>query len=81
MAKNEITVDGRGRTGLARVRTHDYDRYVVEEFPDGTLVLTPVVTITALELAALEDPKVRSAVSAAKTGDRRTLRQRKRPRP
>lgn len=79
MAKNEITVDERGRTGLARVRTHDDDRYTVEEFPDGTLVLTPVVTITALEMAALEDPKVRSAVSAAKTGDRRTLRRRERP--
>ena len=45
-------MDERGRTSLARVRTHHYDRYTVEEFPDGTLVLTLAVTISALELAA-----------------------------
>lgn len=80
MAAKEITVDERGRTSLARVRTHDYDRYTAEEFPDGTLVLTPAVTISAVELAALRDRKVRSAVAAAKAGDRGTLRKRKRSR-
>ncbi len=59
-----------GRTSLARVRSHDYDRYTVEEFPDGTLILTPVVTISAVELAALRDPKVMTAVGACKSGDR-----------
>ena len=66
-------MDGRGRTSLARVRQHHYDRYTVEELPDGTLVLTPVVTISALELAALRDDRVRAAVKTAKTGDRSTL--------
>jgi hypothetical protein len=69
----EITLDGRGRTSLARVRTHSYDRYTVEEYPDGTLVLTPAVTISALEFAALKDATVRAAVKAAKVGDRATL--------
>jgi len=31
----EIVVDERGRTSLARVCTRAYDRYQVEEFPDG----------------------------------------------
>ncbi len=77
--RGELIVDERGRTSLARVRTHNYDRYTVEEFPDGTLVLTPAVTISALELAALRDPAVRAAVAEAKTGDRAALRRRPTP--
>lgn len=76
MATNEVVVDERGRTSLARVRTHSYDRYFAEELPDGTIVLTPAVTISALELAALRDVKVRSAVTTARSGDRANLRQR-----
>jgi hypothetical protein len=75
----ELVVDERGRTSLAKVRSHDYDRYIVEEFPDGTLVLTPAVTISAVELAALRDPAVREAVAEAKTGDRSRLRRRPQP--
>lgn len=77
-ATNEVQLDERGRTSLARVRTHNYDRYTVEEFPDGTLVLTPAVSISALELAALRDDKVRYAIREAKSGDRSTLRPRRR---
>jgi hypothetical protein len=49
MAKRQkaIDVDSRGRTSLAKIRAQVYDRYLVEELPDGTLVLTPAVTITA----------------------------------
>src|SRR6266567_2134402 len=78
MAANEVVVDERGRTSLARVRSHDYDRYTVEEFPDGTLVLTPAVTISALELAALQNPQVMAAVAAYKASDRSQLRPRRR---
>lgn len=75
----ELVVDERGRTSLARVRSHNYDRYTVEEFPDGTLVLTPAITISPLELAALRDPAVMAAVAEAKTGDRSALRRRSAP--
>lgn len=77
-AANEVQLDERGRTSLARVRTHNYDRYTVEELPDGTLVLTPAVTISPLELAALRDDKVRDAIREAQSGDRSTLRPRRR---
>jgi hypothetical protein len=73
----EVVVDERGRTSLARVRSHRYDRYTAEELPDGTLVLTPAVTISALEMAALRDEKVRSAVATAKAGDRSTVTRRR----
>lgn len=74
----ELVVDERGRTSLARVRSQHYDRYLVEEFPDGTLVLTPLVTVSAVELAALRDPVVRAAIAAAKSGDQGELRRRPR---
>ncbi|HYS31273.1 MAG TPA: hypothetical protein VEM58_03335 [Streptosporangiaceae bacterium] len=74
MAANEVVVDERGRTSLARVRSHDYDRYTVEELPDGTLMLTPAVTISALELAALRDETVRAAVAADSADDEANLR-------
>lgn len=74
---NEIVLDERGRTSLARVRRRDFDRYTVEEYDDGTLVLTPAVTISALELAALRDDKVRQAISEAKGADPTTLRRRR----
>jgi hypothetical protein len=72
----EVVVDERGRTSLARVRSHAYDRYIAEELPDGTLILTPAITVSALELAALRDEKVRAAVAAARSGDRSALKQR-----
>jgi hypothetical protein len=75
----ELVVDERGRTSLARVRSHNYDRYTTEEFPDGTLVLTPAITISPLELAALQDQAVMAAVAEAKAGDRTKLRSRPRP--
>ncbi len=77
--RGELVVDERGRTNLARVRSHHYDRYTVEEFPDGTLVLTPAITISPLELAALRDPAVMAAVAEAKTGDRSRLQRRPAP--
>lgn len=61
----EIDVDERGRTSLARVRRGKHRRYLVEEFPDGTLVLTPAVTLSTVELAALADPEIRAAAAAA----------------
>jgi hypothetical protein len=82
MSTKEVDVDERGRTSLARVRSHTYDRYIVEELPDGTLILTPAVTISAVELAALRNPGVQAAIAAAKTADPSEFRprvRRKRP--
>jgi hypothetical protein len=77
--RSEVDVDDRGRTSLARVRRHDFDRYLVEELEDGTLVLTPAVTISAVELATLRSPEVMAAIAETKTGDRSRLRRRPAP--
>ena len=75
----ELVVDERGRTSLAKVRTHQFERYIVDEFEDGTLVLTPAITVSAVELAALRDPVVQAAIAEAQTGDRTKLRKRPAP--
>jgi hypothetical protein len=72
----EIVLDERRRASLAKVGRKGDRRYLVEEFEDGTLVLTPAVTISAVELAALRDPTVLDAIEKARTGDRSTLRSR-----
>ena len=80
MRTNEVTVDERGRVSLARVRTMSHVKYTVEELPDGTMVWTPAVTVSALELAALRDPVVRQAVNAAGSPDRSKVVRRQRAR-
>ncbi len=78
MPAREVVVDERGRTSLARVRSHDYDRYTAEELADGTLILTPAITVSPVELAMLNDPDIRQAIAAAKAGDPSELRRRER---
>ncbi len=80
MLAKEITVDQRGRTSLARVRSRNHDRYLAEELPNGTLVLTPAVTISTLELAILQDQEAMRAIRRAKSGDRSGMHRGRRPR-
>jgi hypothetical protein len=75
MAK-EITVDERGRTSLAKVRTRKFTRYTTEEHPDGTLVLTPMVTVPVAELPAELSARVDEFLDHPETGTRRTRPQR-----
>ena len=63
--REEIVLDGRRRTSLARVGVAGDTRYVAETFEDGSIVLTPAVTIEKWELAALSNPEVRAALDGA----------------
>ena len=58
-------LDARRRTSLARVGAAGDTRYVAETFEDGSVVLTPAVTIEKWELAALSNPEVRAALDGA----------------
>jgi hypothetical protein len=51
--RGEIVVDDRGRTTLARVRKHTFTRYLAQELEDGTIVLTPAITLTPDEVEKL----------------------------
>jgi len=54
----EIVVDDRGRTCLARIRREQHGRYKAAERQDGTIVLTPVITVHPADLADLEAARV-----------------------
>jgi hypothetical protein len=71
---NEITVDGRGRTSFAKVRTRKFDRYSAVEHEDGTLVLTPLVTVPVTDLPAELSGRVDEFLDHPETGTRRTRR-------
>lgn len=73
----ELVLDDRRRANLAKVGRHDDHRYLVDEYENGVLVLTPAVTISAAELAALQNPAIREAVQSA-SRDRSQLRPRPR---
>jgi hypothetical protein len=55
----QVSLDGRRRLPLARLKlAHGVsDRYRVEEGPDGELRLIPIYSVTANELALLNDPE------------------------
>lgn len=60
-------LDGRRRTSLARVGVAADTRYIAETYADGSIVLTPAVTIERWELAALSNPRIRAALDEALT--------------
>jgi hypothetical protein len=51
--RGEIVVDERGRTTLARVRRRNFSRYLAQELENGTIVLTPAITLTPDEVDRL----------------------------
>ncbi|MEJ7764803.1 MAG: hypothetical protein WKF86_04860 [Acidimicrobiales bacterium] len=61
----EITLDDRRRTSLARIGRDSDHRYLIDELPDGTVILIPAVTLSKVELAALSDPEARAAMDRA----------------
>lgn len=71
-----ISLDARRRTSMAKVGRRQDTQYLVTEHPDGTLVLTPAVTIPAAELRALADPDVRAALERGRRPEVVDARQR-----
>ncbi len=71
--REEIVLDGRRRTSLARVGVASDSRYIAETLEDGSVLLTPAVLIEKWELAALTNPEIRSALDAALTTSRDQL--------
>jgi predicted metal-dependent enzyme (double-stranded beta helix superfamily) len=47
-----LLADSRGRVSLIHVVKHPGRKYLVQEYRDGTLVLTPAITIEASEAAS-----------------------------
>lgn len=63
--REEIVLDSRRRTSLAKVGVPGDTRYIAETLKDGSILLTPAITIEKWELAALSKPEVRAALDGA----------------
>ena len=74
MTVGKLSLDQRRRTNLAKFGRKEDLEYLVDEQPDGTLILTPAVTISATELAVLQNPGLRD--SLARPFERSELRSR-----
>ncbi len=71
--RREIVLDHRRRTSLAKVGAKGDTRYIAETFDDGSILLTPAVTIDRVELAALSNPEIRAALDGALSATRDQL--------
>ncbi len=63
-----VEVDSRRRVSLSRTE-QPFDRYFLTEQPDGTIVLTPAVVITAFEAKVLQDPELAKRIHEASPDD------------
>ena len=59
-----VELDSRRRITLGRLGKPEHDRYLVNEEPDGTLVLTPAVVMSAHEAALLRHPELVEQIRA-----------------
>lgn len=59
-----IELDARRRTSLGRIGHKEHTRYIADEKPDGTIVLTPAVMVP-LTAEALKDAYEKSLREAA----------------
>ena len=59
-----VELDSRRRVALGRLGRPEHNRYLVSEEPDGTLVFTPAVVMTAHEAALLRNPELVAQIEA-----------------
>lgn len=74
MTPRKLALDDRRRASLAKFGRREHSEYLVDEQPDGTLVLTPAVTISAEELAVMRNPGLMNTLTRGL--ERRELRSR-----
>lgn len=59
-----IELDSRRRLALGRIGKPEHTRYLVDEQPDGTLVLTPAVVMSEQEVALLRNTGLAARLEA-----------------
>ena len=76
-----VELDSRRRVALGRLGKPEHRRYLVSEEPDGTLVFTPAVVMTAHEAALLRNPDLVQQIEADRADPTTAVRsQARRPR-
>ena len=77
-----VELDSRRRAALGRIGNLDHTRYLVEEEPDGSLLFTPAVVMTAYEAALLRNPELVARIESDLADPSRLVEsQSRRPRP
>ena len=61
-------MDARRRVALGKLSNPEHTRDLVTEHPDGSLMLTPAVVMTAHEEALLRHPEIVAQVEAGLAG-------------
>lgn len=59
-----VELDARRRVALGRLGNPEHSRYLVTEHPDGTLLFTPAVVMSAHEAALLRHPELVERIKA-----------------
>jgi len=69
----EVEVDERRRVSLGKVIGEDVKRLRVETMSDGSVVLTPLISLSQRELETLADPKrvasIKAGIAESAAGD------------
>ena len=63
-----IELDSRRRVSLGRVGRAEHTRYLANEQPDGTVILTPAVVMSETEARILSDPVLAASILARRDG-------------
>jgi hypothetical protein len=57
MSNTLLELDARRRVSLGKVGRAEHTRYLVEEFADGSVMLTPAVVVSEVESKFWSDPE------------------------
>lgn len=72
MGTQLIELDARRRTSLGKVGHKEHDRYLVDERPDGTIVLTPAIVVPAT-LSEERIASIQKGIADSRAGRVRSL--------
>ena len=81
MSDRLVELDDRRRVSLGKIGRPEHTRYIVEEEPDGTLVLTPAVVMSELEAKLLANGELVERINANRADPGRLVRRERRGRP
>ncbi len=81
MSDRLVELDDRRRVSLGKIGRPEHTRYIVEEEPDGTLVLTPAVVMSELEAKLLANRELVERINANRADPGRLVRRERRGRP
>lgn len=80
MTDHLVELDERRRVSLGRIGRQEHTRYLVTEEPDGTLVFTPAVVLSELEVKLLANDEVVDSILANRTDPSRLVKRTRRSR-